>query len=196
MHRPSGRFALIAQRGERELMTGQEIAEKLGNGLHYDGPQYSGEQFVYLFTDVAASGTTFGARSLEDAREKLIGKRKAFGLEPPVFPPSSSGLRRRDEIIRLRETGLSYAKIGSIFGITRERVRQIVKGKSTPKPDLDSKVMLTITDVGQLLGLHISTVRRWDNSGILRAYHIGPRGDRRFKREDVDRFLREAKDQD
>ncbi len=33
------------------------------------------------------------------------------------------------------------------------------------------------------------TVRRWANQGILKAYHIGPRGDRRFYREDITNFL-------
>jgi len=99
----------------------------------------------------------------------------------------------RAEVVKLRETGLSYAEIGRRLGITRERVRQIVKGKPSPqKPDLHSKVMLTTRDVGQLLGVHSNTVRRWSKKGVLKAYRISPRGDRRFKREDVDSFLKEA----
>ncbi|GAH85612.1 unnamed protein product, partial [marine sediment metagenome] len=55
---------------------------------------------------------------------------------------------RRDEVVKLRETGLTYAEIGGRFGISKERVRQILKGiPSRQKPDLDSKVMLTTTDV-------------------------------------------------
>jgi len=34
---------------------------------------------------------------------------------------------RRDEVVKLREIGLTYAKIGLRFGITAERVRQILK---------------------------------------------------------------------
>jgi len=45
--------------------------------------------------------------------------------------------------------------------------------------------MLTTNDVARLLNVHINTVRRWSNSGILRAYRIGARGDRRFERMDV-----------
>jgi len=49
--------------------------------------------------------------------------------------------------------------------------------------------MLTITELSQLLNVHINTVRRWSNQGIIRTYRIGPRGDRRFRQDDVNRFL-------
>jgi len=49
--------------------------------------------------------------------------------------------------------------------------------------------MLTIIDVADLLNVHINTVRRWSNQGILKAYRIGTRGDRRFRPEDITRFL-------
>ena len=51
--------------------------------------------------------------------------------------------------------------------------------------------MLTARDVGQLLGIHVNTVRRWSNKGLLRAYRISSRGDRRYRRDDIDRFLEE-----
>ena len=49
--------------------------------------------------------------------------------------------------------------------------------------------MLTASEVAHLLGVHINTVRRWTNKGILKAYRIGPRGDRRFQQQDVALFL-------
>lgn len=99
----------------------------------------------------------------------------------------------RDEVVKLRETGLNYAEIGRRVGITRERVRQILnEGPGPQKPVGQPKVMLTISDVAHLLGLHHNTVRRWSKRGILKSYRIGARGDRRFKREDIDRFLKEA----
>jgi excisionase family DNA binding protein len=49
--------------------------------------------------------------------------------------------------------------------------------------------MLTVRDVAQLLNIHVNTVRRWADHGILRAYRITSRGDRRFKREDISHFL-------
>jgi len=100
---------------------------------------------------------------------------------------------RRDEVVKLREAGLTYAAIGSRLGISKERVRQILKGNpSRQTPDLDSKVMLTTSNVAQLLGLHPNTVRRWNAKGILKSYRISSRGDRRFRREDVDSFLKEG----
>ncbi len=49
--------------------------------------------------------------------------------------------------------------------------------------------MLTIREVAQLLHIHSNTLRRWADQGIIRAYRITRRGDRRFRREDIARFL-------
>jgi excisionase family DNA binding protein len=49
--------------------------------------------------------------------------------------------------------------------------------------------MMTTSDVAHLLNVHINTVRRWGDRGVLRAYRIGPRGDRRFHRDDIAMFL-------
>jgi excisionase family DNA binding protein len=49
--------------------------------------------------------------------------------------------------------------------------------------------MLTTTEVAQLLHVHPNTVRQWANKGLLHAYRLGTRRDRRFKREDVDDFV-------
>jgi excisionase family DNA binding protein len=54
-----------------------------------------------------------------------------------------------------------------------------------------SNGMLTTRQLARLLNVHINTVRRWDKQGLLKAYRIGPRGDRRYSREDVDVFLGE-----
>ena len=51
--------------------------------------------------------------------------------------------------------------------------------------------MLTVREVAQLLHVHPNTLRRWSNNGRIRAYRITPRGDRRYKREEIDRFLAE-----
>lgn len=99
-------------------------------------------------------------------------------------------MERRGQILKLRKAHKTYEEIGLIYGISKERVRQIVKGKPTPhRPDLESKAMLTPRDVGHLLGIHVNTVRRWSKKGLLRAYRISSRGNRRFRREDIDRFL-------
>ncbi len=53
--------------------------------------------------------------------------------------------------------------------------------------------MLTTSDVARLLNVHINTVRRWSNQGIIKTYRIGARGDRRFDRKDIEHFLRQNK---
>ncbi len=52
-----------------------------------------------------------------------------------------------------------------------------------------SSPMLTTSDVARLLGLHVNTVRRWTDKGILNGYRIGSRGDRRYRQGDILSFL-------
>lgn len=52
-----------------------------------------------------------------------------------------------------------------------------------------SNSVLTVREVAEFLNIHVNTVRRWSNLGILRGYRIGPRGDRRFRRQDIVAFL-------
>ena len=51
--------------------------------------------------------------------------------------------------------------------------------------------MLTTSEAARFLHAHVNTVRRWSNQGILKAYRIGSRGDRRFRQEDITSFLSE-----
>lgn len=46
-----------------------------------------------------------------------------------------------------------------------------------------------VSEAAELLGVHTNTVRRWSSRGLLKAYRIGPRGDRRFRQEDLDAFV-------
>jgi len=51
--------------------------------------------------------------------------------------------------------------------------------------------MLTVREVTKLLHVHSNTLRRWSDLGIVKAYRIGPRGDRRFRPEDIAMLLLE-----
>ncbi|PKB82774.1 MAG: hypothetical protein BZY88_03725 [SAR202 cluster bacterium Io17-Chloro-G9] len=53
--------------------------------------------------------------------------------------------------------------------------------------------MLTVAQVAQILNAHPHSVRRWADMGLLPVYRIGVRGDRRFKSQDVEDFLRGRK---
>jgi len=51
------------------------------------------------------------------------------------------------------------------------------------------EMMLTTRQVADFLQVSVCTVRRWSDRGLLKFYRVGSRGDRRFRREDVLRFL-------
>ena len=52
--------------------------------------------------------------------------------------------------------------------------------------------MLTVRQVADFLQVSICSVRRWSDRGTLKFYRVGSRGDRRYQREDVLRFLEES----
>ena len=51
--------------------------------------------------------------------------------------------------------------------------------------------LLTVGQVATLLNVHPNTVRRWAEHGVLYAYRIGTRRDRRFRRSDVEGLLQD-----
>lgn len=55
------------------------------------------------------------------------------------------------------------------------------------KQETDS--MLTVREVANLLHIHVNTLRRWSDRGLLKTYQINSRGDRRFRQGDVALFL-------
>ena len=52
--------------------------------------------------------------------------------------------------------------------------------------------LLTTAEVAALLNVNVSTVRRWSDNTLLPSYRIGTRGDRRFRRVDVQKLLKEV----
>jgi excisionase family DNA binding protein len=48
---------------------------------------------------------------------------------------------------------------------------------------------LTIRQASELSQVHPNTLRSWDKKGVLKAHRIGVRGIRRYKREDLIKFM-------
>ncbi len=53
----------------------------------------------------------------------------------------------------------------------------------------ETDTLIAVGEVASLLHVHINTVRRWSNLGVLPSFRIGPRGDRRFRKKDIFTFL-------
>lgn len=49
--------------------------------------------------------------------------------------------------------------------------------------------LLTLSEVSRLLKVHPNTLRAWDKNGVLKAVRFGMRGDRKYKREEVNKIL-------
>jgi len=52
--------------------------------------------------------------------------------------------------------------------------------------------MLTTAAVAHMLHVHPNSVRHLTNKGLLYVYRLGTRGDRRFKQEEVDNYIKSA----
>ena len=49
--------------------------------------------------------------------------------------------------------------------------------------------LLRTGEACRILCVHSNTLRRWSKQGIIRSYRVGPRGDRRFRRDDIAALL-------
>ena len=49
--------------------------------------------------------------------------------------------------------------------------------------------LLSLQEACDILKCHPNTLRQWDKKGILKAVRFGERKDRRYKKEDILRFL-------
>jgi diguanylate cyclase (GGDEF)-like protein/excisionase family DNA binding protein len=52
--------------------------------------------------------------------------------------------------------------------------------------------LISVAQAASLMGVHPNTIRTWTDAGRLPAFRINARGDRRFRRGDVDRLLGET----
>jgi excisionase family DNA binding protein len=57
--------------------------------------------------------------------------------------------------------------------------------KRSRKSERPVSTMLTTSEVARIFNVHPSTIRRWSEQGKLKAHEVGPRGVRKFQREEV-----------
>jgi excisionase family DNA binding protein len=68
--------------------------------------------------------------------------------------------------------------------------------KSTQKKaknEGDLPELLTLEEASAYLKCHPNTLRQWDKKGILPAIRIGVRKVRRYKKEDLEKFVQSPK---
>ena len=51
--------------------------------------------------------------------------------------------------------------------------------------------IITLAEACAILGLHPNTLRKWDNKGFLRAIRYGTRKDRRYRKSDILKVLKQ-----
>jgi len=56
----------------------------------------------------------------------------------------------------------------------------------------EAEGLVSVAQAAALLGVHPNTVRTWTDAGRLAAYRINSRGDRRYRRSDVEALLAEG----
>lgn len=55
----------------------------------------------------------------------------------------------------------------------------------------ESIQLIGIKEAAELLSVSPATLRKWDNEGKLSAIKISERGDRRYRKEDLEKFVNE-----
>lgn len=53
--------------------------------------------------------------------------------------------------------------------------------------------ILTLTEVSEMLHVHPNTLRNWDADGTLKPLRMGKKKIRRYRKADIDAFVRQMK---
>ena len=59
-----------------------------------------------------------------------------------------------------------------------------------PKKIEEHPEILTLQEACEVLNCHPNTLRNWDNKGTLKAIRFGTRGDRRYKKADILKIIK------
>ena len=174
---------------------GQEIARKLGGEVTYKGPWLpdgpEGEFFGHWFNDVL-TGSSFSAKTLEEAKATLIQSRKDWSAKPPVFPDNPGG---KESKIAEREVSPLWiipvgivlgigAGLGLILAVSRPKGIELAPGENTVRwtggPTYVSDALAGILDYVEIFyvlradGVWIQiTGDSWDSWAIPRDYICG-----------------------
>ncbi|OGK35720.1 hypothetical protein A3F59_02355 [Candidatus Roizmanbacteria bacterium RIFCSPHIGHO2_12_FULL_38_13] len=54
--------------------------------------------------------------------------------------------------------------------------------------------LLRIREAAEMLSVNPETLRRWDRSGKLKAIIISKRGDRRYRKEDIEKIINKTEE--
>lgn len=52
----------------------------------------------------------------------------------------------------------------------------------------NKKILLSISEVSNIFGIHQDTLRNWEKKGLITPLRVGPRKDRKYKPEDIERI--------
>lgn len=52
--------------------------------------------------------------------------------------------------------------------------------------------LVTLAEASKLLKVHPNTLRKWDKTGMLKAVRFGERGDRRYRKEEIEQFVKKG----
>jgi len=69
----------------------------------------------------------------------------------------------------------------------------MLSNKSMLKTDQNTQELpelLTLKEASEILKCHPNTLRQWDNKGILKAVRFGERQDRRYRKEDILKLIK------
>lgn len=61
--------------------------------------------------------------------------------------------------------------------------------ESDKKPEQGLPELLTLQEACDILKVHPNTLRQWDENGLLPAIRIGTKRVRRYRKEDIIKFL-------
>ena len=67
--------------------------------------------------------------------------------------------------------------------------KDVVTAKTEYRENKLPARLISVKELARFLGVHTSTVRRWESKGLLKSYAVGLRRNLRFRQEDVLEFL-------